>query len=163
GGSSLADSSRKDVAFSAGLSHTLRLSQGETIPFNKIFVNVGDGYNPRTGEFIAPTAGVYVFHLHAYDMNKDKAMWLEAVRNTQLMVSISGYDSHATAGNTVMAQMNRGDKFFIRARAGQQFSLFGQDDEVYATFTGYKVSNVHFSDQGSSANQNPFGFFPGGR
>ena len=96
---------------------------------------------------------VLIFHL------QDKAMWLEAMRNSHLLVSISGYNSHATAGNTVMTQMNQGDKFYIRARPGQEFTLFGQDDEVYATFTGYRVADVAYSDP--DANQNPFGFFPG--
>jgi hypothetical protein len=32
---------------------------GEIIVFNKVWTNVGNGYNPNTGKFTAPKGGLY--------------------------------------------------------------------------------------------------------
>lgn len=93
---------------------------------------------------------------------QDKAMWLELKKNNELLVSISGYDSHATAGNTVLVHLNRGDTVYVKARQGQEFSLFGRSDEIYATFTGYKVSDASYQAP-PGPDQDPFAFLNGRR
>jgi hypothetical protein len=87
-------------------------------------------------------------------------MWLELKKNNELLVSISGYDSHSTAGNSVLVHLDRGDNVFVKARQGQEFSLFGLKDEIYATFTGYKVSDANYQAP-ANPDQDPFAFLNG--
>ena len=78
-----------------------------------------------------------MFHIHAYDSNTDKAMWLELLHNNNVTISISGYNSHTSGGNTVMLKLNKYDRVEVKGRDRQAFSLFGLPDQIYSTFTGY--------------------------
>ena len=51
------------VAFSAGLTHDQQILHAETVIYDRVFVNVGNGYNATTGQFICPTSGIYVFQV----------------------------------------------------------------------------------------------------
>ncbi|KAI5101953.1 EMILIN-1 isoform X1 [Silurus meridionalis] len=53
------DANVPQVSFSAAL--TMPMTSSGTIVFDKIFVNKGDFYNPRTGIFTAPRDGHYFF------------------------------------------------------------------------------------------------------
>ncbi|OWF45156.1 Complement C1q-like protein 4 [Mizuhopecten yessoensis] len=145
------------VAFSAGLTHTMPLTSGETIRYNKVFTNIGGGYDVTTGNFKAPKGGVYAFTIHGYDANTDKAMWIELKKNTELLVSISGYNSHSSAGNSVIVYLSAGETVYVQARPNQSFSLFGKIDQVYATFSGYMIGEM---DRSQSDSGNIFQQFP---
>nr|CBX41678.1 putative C1q domain containing protein MgC1q29 [Mytilus galloprovincialis] len=134
------------IAFSVGLTSTLHMSYSETIIYDKVFSNFGDGYSVDTGEFTAPDTGVYVFHAHAYNSNQDRAMWIELIKNIDSLVSVSGYNSHSTAGNTVIVSLHKGETVAVRARPGQEFTLFGKSDQVYTTFSGYRIGEIPYSD-----------------
>lgn len=138
------------VAFSAGLTRTMHFSKGEAILFDKTYTNVGGGYDMTTGTFTAPKNGIYAFHIHAYDSNTDQAMWLELKKNQDLLVSISGYNSHSSAGNSVIVFLSQGEHISVRARPNQEFSLFGKADQVYATFTGYLIGEMTQSHDDSN-------------
>lgn len=124
------------------------MSYSETIVYDKVFSNFGDAYSPFTGEFTAPQTGIYIFHAHAYNSNKDKAMWIELVKNVDPLVSVSGYNSHSTAGNSVIVNLSSGDTVSVRARPGQEFTLFGRPDQVYTTFSGHYIGEIPYSDPG---------------
>ncbi|XP_060063260.1 cerebellin-2-like [Ylistrum balloti] len=145
------------VAFSAGLTNTVSLSSGETIQFDKVFSNVGGGYDVSTGVFTAPKNGIYAFTIHGYDANSDKAMWIELKKNDDLLVSISGYNSHSSAGNSVITYLSGGENVHVQARPNQSFSLFGRVDQVYATFSGYMIGQM---DRSQSDSFNIFQNFP---
>lgn len=90
--------------------------------------------------YVMFVAGVYVFHFHAYSTNRDAVMWLELLHNDAVTVSLSGYNSHTVASNTVMLKLRQNDRVEVRSKEQQQFSLFGLPDQVYSTFTGYLLS-----------------------
>ena len=54
------------VAFTAKFRHTdvLHLSPGLTLKFDYVVYNAGNGYNPQTGFFTAPSAGTYAFYIN---------------------------------------------------------------------------------------------------
>ena len=66
-------------------------------------------------------------------------MWLELLHNDMVTVSVSGYNSHTSGGNTVMLNLKKYDRVEVRGRDQQAFSLFGLVDQIYSTFTGYLV------------------------
>nr|ADD17343.1 C1q domain-containing protein 1 [Argopecten irradians] len=145
------------VAFSAGLTHTISVTSGEVITFDKVFTNIGGGYDLTSGQFKAPKSGIYAFTIHGYDANVDKAMWIELKKNSELLVSISGYDSHSSAGNSVIVYLSAGENVYVQARPNQSFSLFGKADQVYATFSGYMIGEM---DRSQSDSYNLFNQFP---
>jgi C1q domain len=56
------------IGFSAKLNGSVSLSSGmasNLTTFNEIFDNGGDNFNPATGQFTAPSSGLYQFHVQA--------------------------------------------------------------------------------------------------
>lgn len=53
------------VAMTAGLTQDVSLPNGGTVVFNKVFTNLGNGYDSTTGYFVAPTDGVFLIHYFA--------------------------------------------------------------------------------------------------
>ncbi|XP_045179177.2 C1q-related factor-like [Mercenaria mercenaria] len=146
--------SDNNVAFSVGLSNTQNVYNKDTILYDKVFVNEHNGYSTYTGVFTCPVAGLYVFHFHAYSSNKDSVMWLDLLHNDNIMVSVSGYNSHTVSSQTVMLKLRKGDRVQIQSRESQEFALFGIQGQIYSTFTGFILhsnDNKHLLDSGSAA------------
>ena len=57
------------MAFSAGLTHNMNISHAETVVYDKVFTNIGGGYNNNTGIFNVPTAGIYAFQVRCSDIH----------------------------------------------------------------------------------------------
>ncbi|XP_033728708.1 complement C1q-like protein 3 isoform X1 [Pecten maximus] len=150
------------VAFAVGLTHTTTGNSGETVRYDKIFTNLGGGYDQNTGVFTAPKSGIYKFEFHAYDANTDNAMWLELVKNTELLVSLAGFNSHSSAGNSVIVFAGKGERVFVQVRQAQSFTLFGQKNQVYGTFVGHLIGEMDMaqSDSSPSSGNNHFFFGP---
>ncbi|KAH3894278.1 hypothetical protein DPMN_018435 [Dreissena polymorpha] len=49
------------VAFSASLSSNTHFRSGETLIFENVLLNTGSGFDSRSGEFKAPSSGIYLF------------------------------------------------------------------------------------------------------
>ncbi|GFO44045.1 complement c1q-like protein 2 [Plakobranchus ocellatus] len=59
----LKDEVESSVAFSAAVASELAIATGDRLVFSDVITNEGGGYNGTTGEFTAPKAGLYVFHV----------------------------------------------------------------------------------------------------
>ncbi|XP_021340068.1 complement C1q-like protein 3 [Mizuhopecten yessoensis] len=138
------------VAFAAALTRTVTGNSGDTVRYDKIFTNLGGGYDRNTGVFTAPKSGIYKFDFHAYDSNTDHAMWLELIKNTELLVSLAGYSSHTSAGNSVIVFVGKGERVFVQVRQDQSFTLFGQKNKVYGTFVGHLIGEMDMAQSDSS-------------
>ena len=58
------------VAFFARLATPFTGSDGQTIPFDVVDLNVGDAYDPLSGAFTAPVDGIYSI---SYEILADEA------------------------------------------------------------------------------------------
>ncbi|CAG5125790.1 unnamed protein product, partial [Candidula unifasciata] len=127
------------VAFSAGLDKHTEVPGGEALVFNKVFLNVGSGYNSLTGIFTSPSAGIYIFHFHATTQST-RDFWVELFHNNEYVISAfarqkNDFDS---AGNTVILQLNENDTVCVKAH--RQAHIFGYPPEIYATLSGYRIN-----------------------
>jgi len=140
------DPARSEVAFSAGLSHNQLLQHAENVKFDKVFTNVGAGYDLSTGVFSCPQSGIYVFQFHML-AQQDAASWLELYHNAYYIASAYGHtaNDYAAAGNTVILKLTKGDTVYIKAvdnSYGYDTELYGASDEIYGTFSGYLISGM---------------------
>ena len=68
----------EEVAFSAGLTHDQTILHAERVVYDRIFTNIGAGYDSSTGDFNCPTSGIYVFQV--------------GTRNSLILISIYSTD-----------------------------------------------------------------------
>ncbi|XP_021364325.1 complement C1q-like protein 4 [Mizuhopecten yessoensis] len=135
-----------EVAFSAGLTNMLTLTHTERVLYDRIYTNIGSSYHSNTGTFVCPTAGIYVFQFHSV-AHQNKAAWLQLYKNFEYVASTYGHTSndYASTGNSVILHLSKGDEVYIQAvdpAYGYATNLYGANDEVYCTFSGYMISPV---------------------
>ena len=128
--------SRSENSFSVGLSHHF---SGTNLIFDRVFSNRGGGYSPVTGHFTAKESGVYVFHFHALSRS-DTEVWTELYHNYHYIDSLYGRSNgeFAAGSNAAVLDLVAGDTVFLKSRQSSN-SYFGTTDQVYCTFSGYKL------------------------
>ncbi|XP_048238284.1 complement C1q tumor necrosis factor-related protein 4-like [Haliotis rufescens] len=137
------DVSQFETAFSAGLTTHLTLQAGATVIYDKVFTNIGNAYDNKTGVFTCPQTGIYVFQYHGLSMSDD-TLWLELYHNYNYVSSAYAHtdSDFASAGNSVILHLFKGDTVMVNAEQDQESNLYGVSDEVYCTFSGYLIAPV---------------------
>lgn len=128
----------KVIAFQARVSSRLQnVPKGRTVRFDTVLLNEGNGYSGRTGQFTAPTKGVYVFDWTITVDNGDM-FFTEIVKNG----SAFGYNHCAAkrqsyernCSTTSRIRLKRGDKVWVRTTSR------GTDAHpTWTTFGGHKL------------------------
>ncbi|XP_062615515.1 multimerin-2-like [Saccostrea cucullata] len=131
------------VAFYAYMSANLPANVAtphHVLIFDHVRTNIGNGYHPSTGVFIAPETGVYVFMWNF--MNGGGSY-----HSTQLMINSEewGIVHTHTAPNTwtqvtgcVVAHVNKGDDVFVKT-SGSSSGLIYSDINGKTSFSGWKI------------------------
>ncbi|XP_063448021.1 collagen alpha-2(VIII) chain-like [Mytilus trossulus] len=127
-------------AFSSVLTHDQSYSANVSIKFDRVVVNIKDGYDPTTGIFTAPSKGVY--HISSTVMNaKGHKLWVSLYLNDVRVSSIWLNPSSKTfeMGTTNMIlDLKEGDKVSIRSRSN--YTVHSNQD-IYSSFSGYLIMN----------------------
>lgn len=122
------------VAFSACFaSHTLCRAH-ETLLFDEILTNEGDGFNLCTGEFTAPVLGKYLISATAR-AQFHKQISAEVICDGKMVGRItSGYGGidKAASSITVVVEMKPGNKVFVRQTSEISGEYYGNG---YTSFT----------------------------
>lgn len=105
------------IAFYAYSSHTFpRPSDHFILNFDTVITNLGNGYHPHSGTFIATRSGYYVF-TWSFRIQGDAHISTELVVNDTPKGSVY-YDATekvgGNTGGTVVVHVNQGDEVFIR-------------------------------------------------
>ena len=128
------------IAFSALLKPDLWSStDNETVVFSRIVTNIGSAYNGTTGQFTAPSDGVFVF---SWTLLTDP----EKQFNSHLVVDgevklhqavISGYTgkSYESSGCSGVLQLKAGQKVWIR----KQLSYGDYLRAIWSSFSGWQI------------------------
>ncbi|XP_052703692.1 complement C1q-like protein 3 [Crassostrea angulata] len=101
------------VSFSVSLRpKELKLGAGQSVKYDEVLTNEGNGYNDRTGVFTCPVAGTYMF---VVDSLSQPGIWLHLKVNKnvvgKLHVSSSGYNGNPLIqiSRTVIVRLKPGD------------------------------------------------------
>ncbi|XP_045158490.2 cerebellin-1-like [Mercenaria mercenaria] len=125
------------VSFSANLSTNAMFKADETLKFDEVLTNEGDGFNSCTGEFIAPVPGKYLISLTAR-AQFHKQISAEIVCNGKMLGRItSGYGGidKAASSMTVAEELRKDDKVFVKQTTEKSGEYHGNG---YTTFSGFR-------------------------
>lgn len=112
--------------------------------FYKTLFNHGGNLNH--GVFTCQEDGLYKFQ--AYALTKTNAkLFLEVLKNNDVVASLWGHTpgDYASAGNAVVLQLSAGDVVKVVTRASHEMALYGQQGQIYTTFSGVQLDSPNTS------------------
>ena len=108
----------------------LTLRPEETLIFGKILTNHGDGYDPNSGIFTAPEAGVFVI---STSVSSNQPLNLELIVDDKSIAEITVGASERIFRQWVL-DLNEGSTVYVRAR------YFRVDVLGHISFSGWRIS-----------------------
>ncbi|XP_078339491.1 complement C1q-like protein 3 [Crassostrea virginica] len=129
---------KKTVGFSANvMAKQLELGGGQTIIYDKVLTNDGNGYDDRTGVFTCPVAGTYLF---VVDSHSRGPTWLHIYLNKTIVATlhVSGGHKHLylQMSRTVVLKLKRGDHVKVVNHAKRNGIIYHAG---YSGFSGAKL------------------------
>ncbi|XP_071170242.1 complement C1q tumor necrosis factor-related protein 3-like [Mytilus edulis] len=130
----------KDVpAFSASLTTTKSVTSNNNVLFDKVWANIGNGYDASSGIFTAPKSGVYQFSctIMRYENNIRVHLWKNEIKTVAIWPSSA--KDHAPGTLNIVLQLKKSDKVFIRNAQNQQ--IYSESGSHFSMFSGFMISN----------------------
>ena len=124
-------------AFSASRSQSKSLGPGEIILFDKVWTNVGNGYNPKTGKFTAPQSGLYQFSGTVMSANKN-LLYVYLFKNDKRTVSFYAGVGYSTGTINMVFKLQKGETVYMKHHKNTQ--TIYSDYNVYCVFSGFLIS-----------------------
>jgi hypothetical protein len=123
------------VAFQATLTSGDTARAGGAIKFNDVSVNIGNGYDPRTGKFTAPVGGLYQITA-TYLQKNGYTSWVRMMKNNTLIGDIhANHKNYDQLTKTILVTLEKGDTFWVKLQNG---AVFGT--QRYTQFGGFLLS-----------------------
>lgn len=126
----------KRIGFTASISSSSTNWSKGTLVFPEVITNVGNGYNPISGVFTAPTAGEYVFFASIMG-DQTQSIYvdivLNGVRQVRVAVATSNSDYYDAASNLALLTLQREDRVWVSYAAGLGYYDGGRT----TTFSGF--------------------------
>ncbi|XP_070541973.1 complement C1q subcomponent subunit B-like [Ptychodera flava] len=115
------------------------VSSDNTVIYNKVYSNVGNGYSSSTGKFTSSVNGVYFFMISGMRTRSDShRMYICLMKNNEKLpcvyVNTSGLQQYGAASTSVIIDLEEGDEVWVRLSSG---SVLYSSSEEYASFTGH--------------------------
>jgi hypothetical protein len=107
------------------------------IHYDRVFMNVGNGYDVNRGSVVVPVPGVYLFYFSASNKPGHNA-YIELVQNGVRLAIINLGDTDYNMGSQiVMVYVGRGDLIWVRNASSAGPILYDNAHEQYNTFSGF--------------------------
>ena len=124
------------IGFTATVTSSSSSWSSGTLVYPEVITNVGNGYNPCDGVFIAPRAGVYVFfvNVQSYD---SQTIYVDIVLNGAIKVKILANGNYNAGPNLAVLFLQTGDRVWVKHYAGQGYHT--HSNGPLTTFSGYLI------------------------
>jgi hypothetical protein len=129
---------KKEIpAFSASRSKSQSLGPGEILLFDKVWTNIGNGYNPNTGKFTAPQSGLY--QISGTVMSAiGKTLHAFLFKNDKQTVSAYAGTGHNTGTVNIVLKLQKGDTVYLKHQ--NITTTLYSSNSVYCVFSGFLIS-----------------------
>lgn len=142
------------VAFYAYISRTFKaLSLYKPFIFDAVETNLGNGYDRRTGIFIAPSSGVFAFSwtIHAAGTHHagssgsqygemGAVLTQNGVAKGSVYADTEKTNDDASATGFVILAASKGDKFQIICPMAGQGAFYSTKNNGRTSFSGYRIA-----------------------
>ena len=124
------------VAFTVSLSNSGKLMYSK-VKYDKVLINIGNAFEPRTGEFTCPRSGVYVFTWSTLSNVEHQHCNSYIYRNGVRSLSTNAYEENGyneAASNTEIFHLDQGDRVWIQTTLCEYFYGY-----PHTAFSGWKL------------------------
>nr|KAG5686622.1 hypothetical protein BaRGS_006296 [Batillaria attramentaria] len=125
------------VAFTARFSRdNIAVANHTTLKLDKVITNIGNGYDPLSGIFTAPVAGVYGFYATLMAVNGRGTIYLAIDKHDTILDIIhgDGVNINAQGSTLVTTHLAAGEKVWMRHYRGSIVR-----GSWWTVFTGYLI------------------------
>ena len=117
----------------------MNLASNEVAKFDKVWTNIGNGYDASSGVFTAPRGGVYQFSCSAMTLS-GKTLHLHLMKNDQRTVSLYPGTGYNMGTLSMVLELKKGDRVYIKHPGSGNNSLYSESGSNYSMFSGYFIS-----------------------
>ena len=132
------------IVFALKSASDSNIVNGKMLRFPTAMIDIGGGYDYKTGVFIAPYSGTYLFHTSVC-AQKEKWVYVNLVANNQTLVTTGVYDAEAhgsCASGTGIVALSKGEKAWVEGAWDGDDSLYVNPKYSLPTFTGVLLQKL---------------------
>ncbi|XP_061180510.1 complement C1q-like protein 4 [Saccostrea echinata] len=137
--------SGKQVAFYASMSSNVQIktfSKYKIFVYDRVETNIGNGYDAKSGKFIAPESGVYVIHTTTVAFDRSYSI-IEIVQNGVIrdvgLADAYNHSDRASSSTLTILNLKKGD--VVNTRVGSSYGGHYLESNTWArmSFSGFKL------------------------
>ncbi|BFZ00933.1 hypothetical protein BsWGS_03972 [Bradybaena similaris] len=126
------------IGFTASIAETRTIAKDETVVCPNVITNDGNGYDSKTGIFIAPKSGMYVFSVIATSQKGSMFKFRIFRKGVPCATAFANTpNACAMGGNTVVLTLELNDQVCVKA--ADVSAIWGDQTDYSFTFTGFMV------------------------
>ncbi|XP_063433864.1 complement C1q-like protein 3 [Mytilus trossulus] len=129
------------IAFYAISTKDLNLELSQTIVFDHVYTNIGNGYNPKTGKFMVPLNGLYRFGSTGMSQSKD-IVHLQMNKNGVEVARSTAQQNYNTADMEAILELEKGDSIEVTRRRNSNKQTERLHGNRLASFTGFLIATM---------------------
>ncbi|CAC5400766.1 C1QL [Mytilus coruscus] len=126
------------VGFTAVLTHDLTLGPLQTLEYDKVHTNIGNGYDARHGYFTVPVSGLYIVSATSCS-GASQGVRTEIVRNGIQLAALYG-DDYDLASHTIVVSLEQNDEVWVRHFAEGTSTVHAGGNRYYSSFSGVLIA-----------------------
>jgi len=129
------------VAFQAAkVSRQSSIGLNQNVQFERVSINIGNGYHPQHGVFVVPRSGIYVISVTTLHAMQSITFNGAIVHQGNIIAKLYGQsNTWEQASHTVLIQAHAGDEIWVKNIGPANEDIYG---DLFSTFSGFLIWEI---------------------